>query len=97
MSNELVEKIKKDIFTAKWTDLQRHYALGALYLIDGDVDLLELSIAVANDDTSMIKKLLDEGKLGQIPSETAEKFLENNNLFQCSIVQPFVFAQLLES
>ncbi len=38
MSKELEDKIKKDIFTAKWTDLQRHYALGSVYLLDGEVD-----------------------------------------------------------
>ncbi len=42
MSKELEDKIKKDIFTAKWTDLQRHYALGSVYLLDGEVDMLEL-------------------------------------------------------
>lgn len=97
MSKEQEDKIKKDIFTAKWTDLQRHYALGSVYLLDGEVDMVELSIAVASDDASKIKALLESGKMGQIPDETAQNFAKDNSLFQCSIIQPFVFVQTLES
>ena len=96
MSKEIEDKIKKDIFTAKWTDLYRHYALGSVYLLDGEVDIVELSKAVASDDAAMIKGLLESGKMGQIPSELATKFEAENTLFQCSIVQPFVFIQKLE-
>ena len=96
MTNERAKKIKEEIFTAKWTDLSRHYALGSVYLIQGDVDLVELSIGVADDDTALIKSLLDSAKMGQIPDSMATKFQEDNASFQCSIVQPFVFIQLLD-
>ena len=97
MSKELEDKIKKDIFTAKWSDLQRHYALGSVYLLDGEVDMLELSIAVASDDAEKIKALLESGKMGQIPDDLAKNFAKDNSMFQCSIIQPFVFVQTLES
>ena len=96
MSKEQEEKIKKDIFTAKWSDLQRHYALGSVYLLDGSVDMIELSVAVANDDTTTIKALLESGKMGQIPDAMSKEFTKENSLFQCSIIQPFVFVQTLD-
>ena len=96
MTEKLEDKIKKDIFTAKWTDLYRHYAVGSVYLIDGSVDLVELSVAIAEDNSDKIKDLLETGKMGKIPSELAETFDKENGMFQCSILQPFVFVQHLD-
>ena len=85
---DLKEKLKEESGPATWDDLKVFVQRGTLIFLDNDLDLIEIGLKVANDNSVSIKNLIDSQKLIKAYPEMFNELKDNK--FQCLIVEPFV-------
>lgn len=91
---DLKEKLKKDVLETTWEPLAPHFAKGTVYLLDEDLDLVEVGEAMAKDDVAHIKRWLDDGLMAPPTPEEATLFAKNTDiLFKMLIIEPYVLVQ----
>ena len=91
---DLKEKLEADILETNWTPLAEHFAKGAVYILDRDLDLVEVGESMANDNISTVKEWLDNGLMYPPTPEEALKFSETDEvLFNMLIIEPYVLIQ----
>ncbi len=90
----LRERLKETLDESPWSWLRRHAARDAVILVGAELDLLDVSEAVAKNESARISAWIDAGKIGK-PTEAQlaawEKVLEKK--FLVVVVQPYVLAQ----
>lgn len=93
MSDALRLKLSAELASIAWRDLRPHAARGALFLVSGDLDLVEATVAVARDDKQAVAAWLELGTLAR-PSQAQMTDWERDldKPFQYLIAQPFVLA-----
>lgn len=90
----LKEKLEKELLDTNWKPLAEHFARGAVYLLDKDLDIVEVGIAMAEDDVATIKRWLDDGLLYPPTPEEATAFAKNEDIyFDMLIIEPYVLIQ----
>ena len=90
----LEQKLRSEINRVSWLPLAPHHARGALWLLTDDSDLVEVALAVANDDTSLVAGWIQSGRLRRAESDEVTAWTADPvaQYFEFLIVQPFVFA-----
>ncbi|MEL6496845.1 MAG: DUF2288 domain-containing protein [Cyanobacteria bacterium J06623_7] len=90
----LKEKLEQDVADISWKDLQPHAKRDAIIVVDRQLDLSEVAVAIAEDNTATV-----QGWIGSqsIAKPTVEQLTEWNQTpekqFTALIVQPFVVVQ----
>ena len=80
-----------------WADLAQHFARGGLLVAASGQDLLDAAVAIADDDTALVEKMLQKGTLRRANDQDARAWNELTDArFQFLVLQPFVLTQLLE-
>lgn len=91
---DLKEKLEKEILETTWEPLAPHFARGSVYLLDQDLELVEVGQAMATDDVAQIKKWLDDGLMSPPTPEEATSFAKNPDYsFKMLIIEPYVLIQ----
>jgi hypothetical protein len=94
MSSDLEEKLKSEIHQVEWDALTPHVQRGRVITISQELDLLEVALKVAHDDSKSIQNWLDEGKVIPLSEELSQKWSETpKKPFQFIILQPYVLIQ----
>tara|TARA_R110002072_G_scaffold534_7_gene4148 strand:- start:53509 stop:53805 length:297 start_codon:yes stop_codon:yes gene_type:complete len=95
MNEKLYEELKEQIEQADWSMLKDHHKRGAMYLIDGELDLIEVAVAIAEDNITFIKDLLGNNKLRKPSDEEVDQWNKEKNVKLGSflIVQPYVLVK----
>lgn len=94
MTDELRAHLSNEVHRVDWKPLAPHAKRGGLVLVDSRLDLVDVAVAVARDDSARVRQWMEAQQLvkptaGQIQSwqgETEERFT-------IVIVQPYVLAQ----
>lgn len=85
---ELIAKTKGEVF---FTDLEAHIARDAVIVADTRLDLVEVGMAMATNDTKTIDAWIQSGKLQKPSAEDLARWSVSTNLtFTSVVVQPFV-------
>lgn len=81
--------------TAKlaWSELERHFARGVLINIAGDLDLIDVAMAIANDNTHQVQAWLDADQLSRPDMDDAKRWHDNQAVFWSVVVAPWVLIQ----
>ena len=90
-----VLKAKMNLETAKmpWQDLERFFASGALIVVQPALDLTDVAVRIALDDSQAIQGWMHSGLIGQASDAEATKWHESQaNLWAC-VVKPWVLVQ----
>ncbi len=93
MSN-LKEKLEQDVANISWQDLQPHAKRDAIIVVKDELDLSEVAVAIAQDNTPFVQRWIGE----QFIAKPTSKQLTNWNQtpqkeFTALIVQPFVIVK----
>jgi hypothetical protein len=98
-SNQSIrEKLSEEIGAVSWNALSVHAKGGTLITVKENQDLMDVAIAIAQDDTDKVARWLEEGlvyKPDEKEIEALEK--EDGTPFKFLLVQPFVIAQRILS
>jgi len=91
---DLKDKLQSEILDTQWEPVAPHFARGTVYLLDEDLDIVEVGQAMATDDISQIKQFLDNGLMAPPTPEEATLFAkESSILFKMLIIEPYVLIQ----
>ena len=94
MTDELRARLEKEIHRVDWKPLGPHARRGGLILVDAQLGLLEVAIAVAVDDSAQVRRWMEAGQLSRPTSEQIDAWSEETEeRFTVAIVQPYVFVQ----
>ena len=94
MSDELRARLSKEVHRVDWKTLVAHAKRGGLILVDPRLDLVEVAVAVATDDSRLVQHWMEARQLTK-PTEAQISAWqgETHDRFSVVIVQPYVLAQ----
>lgn len=96
--NDLRSSLAELIDLAEWDWLKPHVGRDAVILVTPDLDLSEVGEALANDNTAVVQRWIDEQAIAKpSQSQLTEWDRSGTAKFTAMIVAPFVLVKLLES
>ena len=87
---DLRSKLTEEIEIAEWADLLPHFSHGRLLLCGDGFSLLDAAIAIAEDQSGIVRARLDAGTLSRPTDDQAVAWHEAGATFRFLVVQPFV-------
>lgn len=90
--DSLKVKLKDEIEKASWDMLKIHHERGAVFVVDSNLELVDVGASIALDEVNSIKIWLDNEqfkKLDEIP-EDVDMFVRDIKFL---IIQPYVLIQ----
>lgn len=95
--SELREKLRGDIQVVGAKELLPHQRRDALLIVRKDVDILDVALAIANDQALEVSGLIEERKVYK-PNlgELADWCVDLDLRLQFVILQPYVLAQVID-
>jgi hypothetical protein len=90
---ELHDKINSETARVRWSELERHFAHGAVVYVSEALDLVEVALRVAHDDKDTITRWMKEGKVAKVSDVQAQTWQAADTLLWASVVSPFVLVQ----
>ncbi|MFZ6771816.1 DUF2288 domain-containing protein [Undibacterium sp. SXout7W] len=93
-NNELLrKKINLETATFPWSELLRHFATGNVIAVESTLDLVDVAVAMANDDANVVGQLLSSGKIAKVSDTQAQLWLEQDLNLWTVVVKPWVLVQ----
>jgi len=89
----LYAKLLGETAPITWEELQPFFARGALLRVANDFDLVEVALAVAQDDRAKVAAWLEGGQLLRMDAPQAQDWLERDPQLWAVVVAPWVLAQ----
>ncbi len=87
----LADKFKDEVGTVSWSWLRPHEKHKILFQVAETLDLIEVAVAVAEDQTAQVESWLTGGSLMRPTLEQVAKWEKSGGLFSGIIVKPYVF------
>lgn len=94
--DELRRRLNSETSKLRWTELQRHYAGGNVVTVDNSLDLIEVAVGIAQDDTESVKKWMANGRLAKLGDIQAAAWLQADVELWAVVVKPWVLVQRVE-
>ncbi len=89
---KLREALQRSLGRVQWSDLRAHSDRMALFLVV-DVDLIEVAVAVAEDDALAVQTWIDDRNLVRPSRGQLSKWADDlEKPFNTVVVQPYVLA-----
>ena len=94
VTEELREHLSNEVHRVDWKPLAAHAKRGGLVLVHPSLDLVEVAVAVATDDSARVHEWMTAQQLTK-PTEAQIEGWEGDreDRFTAVIVQPYVLAQ----
>ncbi len=90
----LKEKLEKDVANISWQDLQPHAKRDAIIVVKDELDLSEVAVAIAQDNTPSVQRWIGEQFISKPTSEELTHWNQTpHKEFTALIVQPFVIVK----
>ena len=87
----LKERLEKDVADISWKDLQPHARRDAVIVVTEDLELSEVAVAIAEDNTTSVKNWIGNSAIAKPTSEQLTDWNQTpEKQFTALIVQPFV-------
>ncbi|MCW3150074.1 DUF2288 domain-containing protein [Stutzerimonas stutzeri] len=92
-ASTLYAKLLGETASITWQELQPFFARGALLQVASDFDLVEVALAVAQDDRTKVAAWLGGGQLLKMDATQAQDWLERDPDLWAVVVAPWVLVQ----
>jgi hypothetical protein len=90
---ELRQRLNLETSRLPWSELLRHYAGGNVIGIAAVLDLIEVALRIARDDTAAVKGWMDAGRLAKVSDAQAAAWLDEDADLWAVVVKPWVLVQ----
>jgi hypothetical protein len=77
-----------------WSELQRWFASGNMIAVGASLDLVEVAVRIARDDTALVQQWMAEGLLAKVSDAQAEAWLAADAMPWTVVVRPWMLVQL---
>jgi hypothetical protein len=94
-SDELRAKLNGETGRLSWSELQRHFARGAVLAVAAELDLVEVAARIAEDDQVAVKGWMDAGRLVRATDSHARVWaaVSDEPALWAVVVAPWVLVQ----
>lgn len=89
-------RLKEYLGTATWELLEPHVVRDTVICVSPDLDLLDVAVAVADDDIDYVQSKMDLQKIRKPSEAELVEWKDENKKFLSIIVSPFVLIKLSE-
>ena len=86
----LRDEIHSETSTIAWSELQRFFASGKAIHVADDLDLVEVALQVANDNSILVSEWMDRGKISPVSDDQARNWFDTNATVWAVVVKPRV-------
>lgn len=76
-----------------WRELAPLFARGQVVVVDTALDLVDVAVAVADDNKSLVETWMKQGQFGLLDTKTAGAWAEGHTPIWAVVVHPWVLAQ----
>lgn len=80
-----------------WRELQRHFARGAVIVVTRELDLIDVAVAFAQDNSVQTKAWIVSGQVAHATDADARRWQERNSMFWSLVIAPWVLVQELDA
>ena len=91
----LEQKLKESSYRLKWSEINSGILKEVIILVSKEsgenLDLNKVALACANDEKELFQAWIDDNKIIRTNSKHHENWNEQNPVFDCCIVKPFIF------
>jgi hypothetical protein len=88
------DKLQRDLAVVAWREVRTHVARDSVILVDPRLDLVEVGVAVADDDTARVGSWIAEGRLTKPgPEQLAVLDARPATPFRLLIVRPYLLVK----
>lgn len=92
-SQLLRTKINGETSRMPWSELQRFFASGSVIAVDERLDLVDVAVRIASDDTAAVTKWMNDHMLGRASDVQAETWLKTDAVLWAVVVKPWILVQ----
>ncbi|MBS7325722.1 MAG: DUF2288 domain-containing protein [Thiopseudomonas sp.] len=89
----LYAEILGETAAIRWAELAPWFAKGQLLWVAGDLDLVAVAEAIANDDKDEVARLMQQERLGRMSDEQASDLHQRDPELWATVVRPWVLVQ----
>ncbi|HSH69935.1 MAG TPA: DUF2288 family protein [Deferrisomatales bacterium] len=94
MSETIRETFENDLAVVPWREVRAHVARDSVILVDPRLDLVDVAVAVAGDDTGRVGPWIAEGRLTKPDQEQLDALATRPATpFRLLIARPFLLVQ----
>jgi hypothetical protein len=86
-------KLNGETARVAWAELQRHHARGVVVSVAGELDLIEVAVAMAKDDGAVVSRWIQSGQVGKTTDKKAMDWLKREPDLWSVVVAPWVLVQ----
>jgi hypothetical protein len=91
---DLRSELAKTLDQAEWSWLSPHLQRNSLIIVDANLNLLDVGVAIATDDTTLVQRWIAEQLIYKpSPEQISTWNAKQTKPFQALIVQPYVLVQ----
>lgn len=92
--SEIVKSFERDLAEVSWRELKIHLKRDAIIVVAVELDLIDVAIAVADDEKTLVEAWVAKNQLGKPTEDQLKQWEEgSDNRFKMLIVQPFILVQ----
>jgi hypothetical protein len=92
-SDILRAKLNLETAQLQWPELERHFARGNVIKVAAGMDLVEVALNVAENNTAMVQAWLADGRIARADMSDAEDWHARQPEFWAVVVAPWVLVQ----
>lgn len=92
-SDELRAKLNGETARIAWAELARFHARGSVLAVSPTVDLVEVAVALAEDDTDRVRDWLAAGEVTAVSDHQAGLWHARKEVMWAVVVAPWVVVQ----
>jgi hypothetical protein len=90
-------KLNAETGKLAWKELERHFARGVVVKVAGDLDLVEVALAMARDDKPAVEGWLAQGGSVRASTEDAQAWHGGQSQFWAVVAAPWILVQEVSS
>lgn len=90
---DLISKLHSETARLSWSELQRHFARGAVVKVEAGMDLIKVAASIAEDDAEQVKQWMDQGLVTNASDDDARLWSETEADFWAVVASPLVIVQ----
>ena len=76
-----------------WEELERFYAQGVVLHVADSLDLVQVAVKLAQDDTDQFKAWMEAEQVGRLSDEVAARFHADRPMVWAVVAAPWVLVQ----
>ncbi len=93
LQDEIKAKLLGETARCPFSELQRFFAQGSLLRVELGVDLMDVGVALALDDTEKFQQWMAAGQVASLEDGVAASWMEDDAELWTMVVRPWILVQ----